>query len=157
MKLHLTSTLLTSCDAPSHSPTHPLTHLSTYPPVHSVGFEFWGSGICQSWKLLKCASIKATSHTHHPFTRLALYWKMCYILGWNFNSYCISLLFSGSWYFLRFFLPFFYNKLDLRKNCSPFISGGLMVSKRAACTIKPQQPKGECPKPDEVRRWGGGA
>lgn len=26
----------------------------------------------------------------------------------------------------------FYNKLDLRKNRSPFISGGLMVSKRAA-------------------------
>jgi len=48
--------------------------------------------------------------------------------------------FSGSCSFLHFFL--FYNKLDLRKNCSPFISGGLMVSKRATRTIKTPAARG---------------
>lgn len=57
-----------------------------------------------------------------------VHWKMCFIFGRNFSPTStpapISVAFS---LFLRF-----YNKLDLRKNRSPFISGGLMVSRRAA-------------------------
>lgn len=95
-----------------------------------------------SWKLLKWVCIKAASHVaalvaHPRRSPLALprphfpnqvHWKMCFIFGRNFSPTStpapISVAFS---LFLRF-----YNKLDLRKNRSPFISGGLMVSRRAA-------------------------
>lgn len=91
-----------------------------------------------SWKLLKWVCIKAASHVAALAARRSpcpaphfpnqVHWKMCFIFGRNFSPTStpapISVAFS---LFLRF-----YNKLDLRKNRSPFISGGLMVSRRAA-------------------------
>lgn len=97
-----------------------------------------GSVVGHSWKLLKCASIKprhifaSPRRTPHSFRCPA---KCALFLEQSFapTSACrLQLRLNFVLLSLFLFSSFFYNKLDLRKNRSPFISGGLMVSRRTA-------------------------
>lgn len=118
MKLHLTPTLLTSGPQPHRG---------------GLGWLLAIVESCLNVRALKprhiFASPRRTPHSFRCPAKCALFLEQSFAptsacrLQLRLNFVLLSLFLFSS---------FFYNKLDLRKNRSPFISGGLMVSRRTA-------------------------
>lgn len=131
MKLHLTPTLLTS--GPQQPPTPAAPQLNMFLAIVESCLNVRALKPCHTF-----AGRPPFPSSNRPLQR-KMYSGAELCFAWTaFPSQPLpsptftSAASSTFGALLPFFIFLFYNKLDLRKNRSPFISGGLMVSRRAA-------------------------